>query len=151
MSPFRERDLRQAVHDLLEQTGAFDGVYLSGLPERRGGRASESRVVCIEPAETTETDPSDDWQGSLLLNCRLNLVFLARHDDPQVRDETAELLLNVAADALGGNTLGGRALPARTRIRSWSWQPASAPERRLTAVLECPYLVDGPTAFNTSE
>ncbi len=38
MTPFRERDVRQVVHDLLDQTGAFDGVYLSGLPERRGRR-----------------------------------------------------------------------------------------------------------------
>ena len=44
MTPFRERDVRQVVHDLLDQTGAFDGVYLSGLPERRGGRTGESRV-----------------------------------------------------------------------------------------------------------
>ena len=63
----------------------------------------------------------------------------------------AELLLNVAADALGGNTLGGAALPSRTRFLSWTWQPPSAPERRITAVLEFQYLVDGPTGFNTAE
>ena len=85
------------------------------------------------------------------MTCRLNLVFLARHEDPQVRDETAELLLNVAADALGGNSLGQAALPSRTRIQSWTWQTPAAPERRITAVLQYQYLVDGPTGFNTAE
>ena len=151
MTPFRERDVRQVVHDLLDQTGAFDGVYLSGLPERRGGRAGESRSVCIEPAETTRSDPWDDLGGDPLLTCRLNLIFLARHEDPQIRDETAELLLNVAADALGGNSLAGAAIPSRTRIQSWTWQNPSAPERRITAVLEYQYLVDGWTGFNTAE
>jgi hypothetical protein len=151
MTPFRERDVRQVVHDLLDQTGAFDGVYLSGLPEHRGRRAGESRSVCIEPAETTRSDPSDAWQGDPLLTCRLNLVFLVRHEDPQIRDDTAELLLNVAADALGGNTLGDAALPSRTRIQSWAWLPPSAPERRITAVLEYQYLIDGWVGFNTAE
>jgi hypothetical protein len=151
MTPFRERDVRQVVHDLLDQTGAFDGVYLSGLPERRGGRAGDSRSVYIEPAETTRSDPSDDWEGEPLLTCRLNLIFLARHEDAQLRDESAELLLNVAADALGGNSLGGVALPSRTRIQSWTWQPSAAPERRIMAVLEYQYLVDGWAGFNTTE
>ena len=85
------------------------------------------------------------------MTCRLNLIFLARHEDPQIRDDTAELLLNIAADALGGNTLGGVALPSRTRIQSWIWQTPAAPERRIMAVLEFQYLVDCPTGFNTAE
>ena len=36
MTPYRERDGRALMRDLLEQTGAFDGVYLSTLPEARG-------------------------------------------------------------------------------------------------------------------
>jgi hypothetical protein len=151
MTPFRERDVRQVVHDLLEQTGAFDEVYLTGLPERRGGRSGNSRLVCIEPAETSQSEPWDDLGGDLLLTCRLNLVFLSRHEDPQIRDETAELLLNVAANALGGNSLAGATIPSRTRIQSWTWQAPSAPERRITAVLQYEYLVTGWAGFNTVE
>jgi len=149
--PFRERDIRNLIGDLLDQTGAFDRVYLSGLPEDRGEPSGDSRSVAIEPWETTRADPWDDDGGDPLLTCRVHVVFLARHDDPRIRDEMVELLLNVAADALGGNSFGGAAIPARTQLRSWSWQKSKAPERRISAVLEYQYLGDGWTGFNTAE
>ncbi len=148
---YRERDIRNLVHDLLEQTRAFDGVYLSGLPEDRGEPSGDSRSVSIEPAETTQSNPWEDFEGDLLMTCRIRLTLLARHEDPQIRDEMVELLLNVAANTLGGNSLAGAALPSRTRIRSWLWEKPTAPERRIAAVLEYQYLIDGWTGFNTTE
>ena len=117
MTPYRERDIRQMIRDVLEATREFDGVYLSGLPEA-GRRSGDARAVWIEPGETTGPRPWDDTAGDLLMTCRVNLAFLARDDDPQIRDETAELLLNVAANALGGQALAGATLSAR---------PGSAP------------------------
>jgi hypothetical protein len=149
--PFRERDIRNLIHDLLDQTGAFDGIYLSGLPEERGAAAADSRSISIDPAETTRSEPSDDSGGDLLMTCHVQLTLLARHEDPQLRDEMAELLLNIATDTLGGISLGGQTLPARTRIVSWTWEKPTAPERRITAVFEYQYLVDGPSGFNTAE
>ena len=151
MLSFRERDIRNLIGDLLDQTGAFDGVYLSGLPEERGENCGDSRAVVIEPDMTTRADPTDDFDGDPLLSCQLKLIFMARDEDPQVRDEAAELLLNVAAVALDGNTLSGMALPSRTKIRSWSWHKPVAPERRITAMLEFQYLGDGWAGFNTSD
>ncbi|MGO9598122.1 MAG: hypothetical protein ACLP7Q_09030 [Isosphaeraceae bacterium] len=151
MLSFRERDIRNLIGDLLDQTGAFDGVYLSGLPEERGETCGDSRAVVIEPDMTTRADPTDDFDGDPLLSCQLKLIFMARDEDPQVRDEVAELLLNVAAVALDGNTLSGMVLPSRTKIRSWSWQKPVAPERRITAILEFQYLGDGWAGFNTSD
>ncbi len=151
MLSFRERDIRNQVAELLEQTGAFDGVYLSGLPEDRGESAADSHAVAIEPWQTAQAQPSDDYQGDPLLSCRVNLIILARHEDPQLRDETAELLLNVAIDALGGSSLGGLVLPARTQVTSWAWQKPRAPERRISAVLELQYLGSGWNGLNTSE
>ena len=151
MLSFRERDIRNLIGDLLDQTGAFDGVYLSGLPEDRGETAGDSRAVVIEPDMTTRTDPTDDFDGDPLLSAQVKLIFMARDEDPQVRDEVAELLLNVAAVTLDGNTLGGMVLPSRTKIRSWSWQKPVAPERRITAILEFQYLGDGWASFNTAD
>jgi hypothetical protein len=151
VTTYRERDARCAVRDLLDQSGVFDGVYLSGLPQDRGERCGDANAVAIEPMETTESDPWDDVDGDLVLTCRLGLTILARHEDPQVRDETAERLLNMAANALFGNTLGGLALPSMTRIRSWNWQKPRAPERRISAVLEFQYLVSGWNEFNIDE
>jgi hypothetical protein len=68
-----------------------------------------------------------------------------------VRDEAAEMLLNVAADALSGSTLDGMVLPSRTKIRSWSWHKPIAPERRIAAILEFQYLGDGWAGFDTAD
>jgi hypothetical protein len=153
VTPFRERDIRNLIADLLDQTGAFDSIYLSGLPEASGRPAGECQAVAIEPGETSlaAPDPWDDSAGDLLLICRVNLTLLARHEDPQLRDELAELLLCTAADAVGGSTLGDATLPGRTRIRSWTWLKPVVPERRILAVLEFQYLVDGPSGFNTAD
>ena len=85
------------------------------------------------------------------MTCRVNLTLLARHDDPQIRDETAELLVNVAANVLNGQSLAGATLAGQTRFKSWSWEKAKPPERRITAVLEYQYLVRAWTGSNTAE
>ena len=75
MTPFRERDVRQVVRDLLDQTGAFDGVYLSGLPEDRGGRAGES-ALGLHRARRDHRGPTPGTtrSGDPLMTCRLNLA-----------------------------------------------------------------------------
>jgi len=62
----------------------------------------------------------DDYDDDSVLTCRFHLIFLARHEDRQIRDEMVELLLNVAADALGGNSLGGAGIPANAD-QIWSF------------------------------
>ena len=151
MNTFRERDIRHAIHDLLQQTGAFDGVYLAGLPEDRGEAATDIQAVSIDPSKTSGVDVADDQNSDLLMTCQVSLVFLSRHEDPQLRDENVELLLNVAASALSGQSLFGATIPAKTRFVSWTWQKPTAPERRIMAVLEFQYLVDGWAGFNTEE
>jgi hypothetical protein len=151
VTPYRERDIRNAIRDALEQTGAFDGVYLTGLPEDRGEASGQTRVAVIEPWETVCSDVWDDTTGDLVMTGRMNLWFLGRNDDPQIRDETTELLLNVAASALNGQVLAGATLISQTRIRSWSWHKARPPERRIMAVFEFQYLVNDWTGLNTTE
>jgi hypothetical protein len=151
VTPYRERDIRNQIRDILEQTGAFDGVYLEGLPEDRGEPAGERRSVSIEPEGTTQADLWDDTTGDLIMTCRINLTFLARYENPRVRDEAAEQLLNIAAGALNGQSLAGATLIGQTRIRSWTWEKPKAPERRITAVLEYQYLISNWTGLNTAE
>jgi hypothetical protein len=54
--PFHEPDIGKRVCDLLDKTGAFDSVYLSGLPEDRGESSEDTQAVAIEPWETTQTE-----------------------------------------------------------------------------------------------
>jgi hypothetical protein len=151
VTPYRERDGRTLARDLLEATGAFDGVYLAGLPEDRGQASDDRCAAAIEPAETELAVPWDDAGADLLFTCRVHLTILARHEDPQTRDELAERLLYVAASILGGASLGPATLPGRTVVRSWVWQKPVAPERRIAAVLEYQYLVDSWPGLDTAE
>jgi len=151
MASHRERDVRNAIHDLLDVSGAFDGVYLSGPPEDRGERSGDRRAAVVEPDSTTATDLWDDVAGGLAMTATASITLIARDDDPQLRDEAAELLLNTAAAVLNGRSLAGATLPGSTRIRSWAWQKPTAPERRIVAKFEFQYLVEGWSGLDLSE
>ena len=151
MPSHRERDVRGAVRDLLDATGGFDGVYPAGLPEDRGERSGDLRAAAIEPLGTRIAAQGDDVAGALTADATLALTLIARDDDPETRDAAAERLLYLAADALNGVSLAGVTLPASTRIQSWTWRKAVAPERRIEAVLEFQYLVEGWSGFDASE
>jgi len=151
MANHRERDVRNAIQELLDVSGAFDGVYVSGLPEERGERAGDRRAAVVEPDGTTGSDLWDDTTGAMTMTATVALTFLARDDDPQVRDEAVELLLNTAAAVLNGRSLADATLPGSTRIRSWTWLKPNAPERRIAAKLEFQYLAEGWSDFGLSE
>jgi hypothetical protein len=138
----RERDVRNALKDALVVTGAFSDVWLTGLPENYGGAASDLTAASIEPSGTSLTTGWDaQLAGALDYTARLNVTLLARHDDPQLRDELAEQLLNTLHNSVNGQSLAGFTLPGKTYVMSWTWQPASPPERRISAVVTFAYLV----------
>ena len=117
------------------QTGAFDSVWIWGLPEDYGSAASGLAAAAIEPSSSDQTDRWDDASdGSLLVTSLVTITLLIRHEDPQLRDEAVELLFDTAADALNGQSLAGLTLPSLTRFLSWRWEKPAAPERRITAI-----------------
>jgi hypothetical protein len=142
----RDRDVRTAVQTLLEATGAFDSgaVWLWGLPEDYGTGTSLQAAVAIDPVSSTQDDRWDSEPGGgIVIASMLKLTFLYRNDDPQLRDEGAELLMDTAANALNGVSLAGLSMPGLTRFLNWSWNPPAPPERRITAMFSYQYLLDG--------
>ena len=144
----RDRDVRNAIQTALQETGAFDGVWIWGLPENYGTGASQLAAAAIEPESSTQ---SDLWDGGsetgLRVTSRVTITLLFRHEDPQLRDEGAELLFDTAANALNGRSLGGLTLPDMTKFTTWKWQPPTAPERRISAVFSYQYILDGWSAY----
>ena len=113
----RDRDVRTAIHDALLATGAFDGVWIWGLPEDYGTGSSQLAAAAIEPESSTQEDRWDSAPGGgLLITSRVTLTFLKRDDDPQLRDEAVEGLFNSAANVLNGQSLAGLTLPQLTRF-----------------------------------
>ena len=84
------------------------------------------------------------------MTCRVNLMILARDEDARIRDETAELLLNVAANAINGQVLAGYRFPACPGSGPGRGE-AKGPGRRIAAVLEYQYLVGGWAGADTNK
>jgi hypothetical protein len=138
----RERDVRNAIQEALIATGAFSGVWLSGLPEGFGQAASELTAAAIEPLSTRLATGWDAAPtGGLDYTAELIVTLLARHPDPQLRDELAEQLLDFMINAVNGQSLAGFTLPQQTMITSWRWLPAKPPERRISATVGFAYIV----------
>ena len=154
----RDRDVRNAVQSALAATGAFDvsptgeaAVWIWGLPEDYGTAASLQSAAAIVPMSSRQEDLWDaEPAGGLVITSRLGIVLLYRHEDPQLRDEGAELLLDTAANALNGQSLASWTLPPTTRLIQWDWQPVTVPERRINAVLSYQYIVEGWDAYDTT-
>lgn len=151
MPTHRERDVRDAIMELLDSTGVFDRVYPGTLPDAGGEPSGILRTASVEPSKTVVASMGDDIAGVLKATASVTIVLLARDDDPTDRDDAAELLLNTTAAALNGRSLGGISLPSTTRLISWSWRKAIPPERMIEAILEFQYLLEGWNDFDLSD
>ena len=121
------------------------------MPEDYGTGASSLAAAAIEPSSSEQTDRWDDApEGGLVVTSLVTITFLYRHEDPQLRDEAAELLFDTAANALNGQSLAGFTLPALTRFVSWRWEKPAAPERRITATFSYVYIVEGWDAYDVT-
>lgn len=123
--PLRDRDVRNDVKDRLDATDLFDGVFVTGLPEDFGRGAGLLKLACVEPDRGSADHQVDDApDGLLVVQGNAVVTVLARDDDPQARDETAELLLDAVCDAVNGQSLAGLTYPALTAVLQWTWKPA---------------------------
>lgn len=148
----RDRDVRNAIQAALVATGAFDGVFVWGLPEDYGTGASNAAIAVIEPESSTQEDRWDAQPGGgLIITSRATITLIARGEDAQLRDEAAELLFEVAANALNGQSLAGLTMPPLTRFASWRWEKPAAPERRIVSIFSYQYIVEGWDSYDTSE
>ena len=149
----RDRDIRNAIQAALQATDAFNGVHLWGSPEDFGSGASEQAAVWIVPQSSRQEDLWDAAPaGGLVITSRIGLLLVYRSpaDDPQIRDEGAELLLDTAANALNGNGFGGLVFTQTARITGWDWQPPASSERRIQAVFSYQYNVEGWDEYDTT-
>ncbi len=148
---YRDRDVRNAIHDALVATNAFDGVWIWGLPENYGTGTS---LLCGAAIEPDSSKQEDLWDGGTeigsVVTSVVRITLLYRNEDPQLRDEGAELLMDTAANALNGQGLAGLTLPDMTRFQAWQWQKPTAPERRILATFSYQYIVEGWGAYDVS-
>jgi hypothetical protein len=146
-----ERDVRNPNQAAQMATRAYSNVWITGLPETYGQGASNLTAAAIEPVAT---DFKTGWDaasgGNLDYTATCTVTLLARHPDPQLRDELAEQLLDYLANSVNGQSLAGFTLPEKTIVTGWRWQSAAPPERRIAATVSFAYLVRW-DSFDTSQ
>jgi hypothetical protein len=147
----RDRDVRRDIQARLQATGYFDGVWLSGPPEDYGQSTSQLSAVTIEPGSWRQQDLWDNEpDGGLLITATARLTFYLRMEDPQLRDDAAELLVLIAANALNGQSLANLTLPAMTKFGTADFQDPAPPERKIKAPISYQYIVEGWANFDTT-
>ena len=148
--PYRDRQYLAAVADLLRGTNQFSDVVTSGLPEQYG-QPSESAALCALELDGFSEDkfadePVDEFSYSRTV--QYSLWILVRDSDPDVRDDTADRLAQVAANTLVGQSLLDTTYYAYSKLGTGKYEPAKAPERRLRMRGEFCYGIDGRDARN---
>jgi hypothetical protein len=147
-----DREIRVAIKEALFNTNAFEEVLLSGLPEDYGVGASDAAIAAIEPLKSVQADKWDDGPtGDLEVTSNIRITVMARHEDPQLRDEAAERLFNVVANTLNFQSFLNFTEPGQTKVTGWTWQKSKHPERRIQVDFKYVYLVPGWNAYDTNE
>ena len=148
----RERDIRNDIRARLEATGEFEEAWIPGLEDDRGNPTSQAFIASIEPASSVIYEAGDSVEiGGQVVTATINIRMVVRHEDPIIRDETAERLLNVCRNTLFGQSLAGFTFTQKTRVRRWQWLKPISIERRINMVLETDYLDDGQAVAGTDE
>jgi hypothetical protein len=147
----RERDIRNAIQAALLATNEFDAVEVWGKPEDYGVGASLFKLAIIEPGGSAQTDLWDaPPDAGIVIASRIRITLYARAEDPQLRDEMAEQLVSVVANAINFQQLVQYNMPALSRVKSWEWMPPAPPERQIVITYECQYIVDPATSCDTA-
>ena len=147
-----EHDILNAARDLLDATNEFSDIWLPGLDDPRGKPASELLFCGLEPGASRVVTgfDSEPW-GAVVYETRIPIEIEVRNADGEIRDETADRLLEVVKNTLDGQSLAGFTFPGKTYITQWQRAKARPPTRRITATLVCQYLEEGWAAGDTTE
>jgi hypothetical protein len=149
----RDRDVRNDIVARLIATNAFDpGAVWLWCPDDLGEGTSLTSAVGVEPESSSQRDEWDDQPGGgLIVTSTVMITVYHRLEDTQLRDEGAERLLAVAANALNGKALANLTMPALTRFVSWRWQTPAPPERKIVATFSYQYISEGWVDYDTEE
>ena len=79
------------------------------------------------------TDSSIDGDLTITSTVGILLAYRASADEPQLRDEGAENLLQYTRKALNGQGFGELCYTETARVTGWTWQPPASAERKILA------------------
>jgi hypothetical protein len=152
MDAYRDRTLlTKFVVPALEATREFDVVALRHSSEIHSkSEAFDRAAAFLEIDGFEEKDVRDDYGDTPSdRTVEFTLVIAVRREDIDERDDEADRLCAVAANAINDLAMGGANYPALTRVRGGKWQPPQTPERRVSLRGRLVYEVTGWGEHNT--
>lgn len=148
----RDRDVRNAIKVLLDETKQFDVVSLKGLPSEYGTAAGALKLAIVQPDTIAQSDRWDATdQIGLHVDSTITITILARNEDPQERDELAENLMLIAIDEIQGKSLAGMTAPDLTRFVRAKFVTPKVPERKIVCTFMYSYIVDNWSGYEPDE
>jgi hypothetical protein len=155
----RDKDVRLAIKKLLEETNQFNLVSLKGLPAQKGAPAGDLAFAVIQPDTINQMDRWDSGEEALNALAPIGLeitstvlvTVMSRNEDPQIRDERAENLAELAINTIQGKALAGLTCPDLTRFVNARFLPEKPPERRVVLLFRYVYILDGWAAYDVDK
>jgi hypothetical protein len=135
----RDRGILKLIAGLLTATEEFHDVTTGGLPEQVGSSAENLKLASLELAAFEEVARWDD--GDIERTVQFWLWILVRDPDPDTRDDEADRLQAVAANAIVGQSVGGATFIGKTKLGRGVYEPARGVERRLKVMGQFAYEV----------
>lgn len=138
----RDRKILKVIASLLRDASEFGLVTTSGPPEVHGQSAEHARLAGLELSDFVETSEYSDHDASYLIRVVQYILHIyVRDQDPDVRDDEADRLYNVATNALSGVGYEADVIPERSWLRRGQYLPADGIERRLRVLGQFVYTV----------
>lgn len=150
MAVYRDRQILHLIAGILRDTGQFELVTTSGLPEVQGQPAEAATLATLEIDSWDEDKFADEPVDafSYFRTVRYTLTIHVRNADPDARDDEADRLAAVCGNALVGENYGGEMIETYSTLQKGTYQPAASVERRLKIAGQFAYDVEGRTARN---
>ena len=149
--PVRDRPILRLIRDALMASKEFDAVTTSGLPEMDGQSAGIARLGSLELQSSKEVVLfSDPYNVTVERTVHFLLTVSDRDNDPDARDDEADRLVAVAANAINGNDFGGVTIVDRTFLSAGTHLPPMGVERRIKAAGQFVYLIPSWNTRNTT-
>lgn len=146
----RDDAIFQAIVAILQATGEFDDVHYPSLPEEQGEPAAELKMAVLEPAEHSEPVEIFDDGSDEIVMAKYQLHITVRDGDAATCASEVDRLMNVACNAINGQSILGATFPDTTRLKRGKWNRRVAPEQKVICQGEFQYEVIGWTGHATT-
>lgn len=147
----RDRPILKLIKAALDATGEFHEVTTAGEPEFAGVSSESYKLASLELGKWKEEFLGWDTNAvAQLRTVQFTLTVHVRDPDPVARDNEADRLYAVAANAVNGNSFGDTTFTDFTYLHGGRQLPVRGAERRTEITGQFAYEISNWNTRNTT-